>query len=228
MSSLSPDPTAQFELTDRPLFVVDVDEVVLRFLAPLGRFLSLRGYELLPRSFALTGNIVRVGADQAVPASDVKGLLTAFFAEGMHFQEPVTGAVAALRRLEGTGDVLLLSNVPGFAAEERRRRLSEHGVHAPLVANEGAKGPTLARLAERRAAGGIRHPIVFVDDGPTNIASVRDHVREARLVHFVDDVRWFNLSPDVPGTWIKTRDWGAVVEAVDTLLTSSPVSPFRV
>lgn len=228
MTPSLPDPTAAFEPTDRPLFVIDVDEVVLRFLAPLGHFLSQRGYELLPRSFALTGNIVRSGADQAIPAGDVKGLLTAFFAEGMHLQAPVEGAVAALEQLERTGDVLLLSNVPGFAADERRRRLSEHGVRAPLVANEGAKGPTLARLAERRLALGIRHPIVFVDDGPTNIASVRDHVREARLVHFVDDIRWFTLAPDVTGTWIKTRDWGTVLEAVDTLLASSPVSMFRV
>lgn len=208
---------------DRPLFVVDVDEVVLRFVAPLERFIGTRGYELLPRSFALTGNIVRAGADQAIPGAEVKALIAAFFAEGMHLQEPVDGALAALERLAGFGEVLLLSNVPAFAAEERRRHLADLGVRAPLVPNDGAKGPPLARLAERRAALGITHPVVFVDDGPTNLASARDHAPDTRLVHFVDDPRWFALSPDVAGTWIKTRVWETVLDGVETLLAPSRV-----
>lgn len=201
----------------RPLFVVDVDEVVLRFVAPLERFIAARGYALLPRSFALTGNIVRAGGDDAVSAAEVKTLIAAFFAEEVERQEPVDGALDALARLQAHGDVLLLTNVPASAADGRRRCLARHGLDLEVIANDGLKGPALARLLIERPPLGPR-PVVFVDDGPSHLASVRDAVADVRLVHFVDDERWFRMAPDVPGTWLKTRDWAEVMARLAPLL----------
>lgn len=223
MSGLSPTTAAALDgltLGGRPLMVVDVDEVVLRFVAHLERFIAARGFALEARSFALTGNVVRAGATQAIAGDEVKDLIDAFFRDEVERQVPVDGALAGLDRLAELGDVVLLTNVPDFAAEGRMRHLAGLGVRAPIIANHGAKGPALARLAARRRpiTGGARAPgagLYFLDDGPNHIASARDHVMGARLVHFIDDPRYFRMAPDVPGTWLKTRDWGEVVARIE-------------
>ncbi len=200
-------------LSGRPLMVVDVDEVVLRFVSHLERFMRPRGLALAPRSFALSGNITRAGSSQAVAGDEVKALIDAFFDEEVERQEPVTGALEGLARLAALGDVVLLTNVPARAAEARARHLARLGVGAPVVANDGAKGPALAHLAglQARAAG---RGLYFLDDGPNHIASARDHVAGIRLVHFIDDERYFRMAPEVPGTWLKSRDWGEVVARI--------------
>jgi len=223
MSGLAPTTAAALDgltLDGRALFVVDVDEVVLQFVAHLERFLAAHGFALLARSFALTGNVVRAGSTSAVSGEEVKGLIDAFFRNEVERQVPVEGALAGLKRLAALGDVVLLTNVPDFAAEARVRHLARLGVGAPVVANHGAKGPALARLAARRRIGGEdERPagagLYFLDDGPNHIASARDHVGGARLVHFIDDPRYFRMAPDVGGTWLKTRDWGEVVARIE-------------
>ncbi|MDK9694851.1 MAG: hypothetical protein OEL76_00495 [Siculibacillus sp.] len=162
------------------------------------------------RSFGITGNVSRLGSCRAVPAPEVAALIAGFFAAHVHDQEPVPGAAAVLAHLAAHLDVVLLTNVPAEHAERRAARLAQLGMDYPVVANEGPKGPAVARMAGRAAG-----PLFFVDDGPTNLASVRDAGVEARLVHFVDDPRYFRLAPDVPGTWLKTRDWAEVARRIE-------------
>ncbi len=204
-----------FEPSGRALVVVDVDEVVLRFVAPFERFLEARGLRLAPISYAITGNVMRAGSRQPIPAADVHALIDAFFAAEAGRQEPVEGAVEALSRLEASADVVILTNIPHVHAPLRSARLAELGVGAPLISNEGPKGPALARLAARAVERcGRAVPMWFVDDGPTNLVSARDHLADVRLVHFVDDARFFHMVPDVAGTRLKTRDWGEVVARI--------------
>ncbi len=213
MSELSPatrDALDRLEVGARPLLVVDVDEVVLRFVSHLEAFIGRQGYRLDARSFRLTGNVPRLGSCRAVPAPEVAALIAGFFAAHVHDQEPVDGAADALARLGARLDVVLLTNVPAEHASRRAARLADLGMTYPVIANDGPKGPAVARLA-----GALAHPLFFVDDAPTNLASVRDHATEARLVHFVDDPRYFRLAPDVPGTWLKTRDWADVVRRIE-------------
>jgi hypothetical protein len=230
MSGLSPTTAAALDalaLDGRPLMIVDVDEVVLQFVPHLERFIAARGFALVARSFALTGNVVRAGSTSAIPGDEVKGLIDAFFREEVERQVPVDGALCGLARLADLGCVVLLTNVPDFAAEARGRHLADLGVGAQVVANHGAKGPALARLAARRreitgatdALPGAG--LYFLDDGPNHIASARDHVGGARLVHFIDDPRYFRMAPDVGGTWLKTRDWGEVVARIEDDLAAT-------
>jgi len=48
---------SHIRLQERPLIVCDVDDVVLHFFAPFLTFIDGEGYEFLPRSFRLTGNM---------------------------------------------------------------------------------------------------------------------------------------------------------------------------
>ena len=202
----------------RPLLVVDVDEVVLAFVGPLAAFLERHGHRLVPRSFALTGNVTRIGGTDAVEAAEVKRLIDAFFEAEVETQPPVAGAVAALGRLGRICDTLFLTNVPSGQAERRAARLAALGFAGPLIANDGPKGPALARLAAAaRAHGGAELPVVFVDDGPTQLASARTAVADVRLVQFVADPVWFAMAPEVRGVWLRTRAWAEVEGAVARL-----------
>jgi hypothetical protein len=203
----------------RPLLVVDVDEVVLAFVGPLARFMEHRGFRLTPRSFAITGNVTRTGGEDAVGGDEVKALIAAFFAAEVEAQPAVEGAAAALARLGAVCDLVFLTNVPAAQAERRAAHLGQLGFGAPMIANDGPKGPALAGLAAAaRAAGGERLPIVFVDDGPNHLVSVRTAVADARLVHFVADPAWFAMAPVVAGTWLRTREWARVEAAVGGLI----------
>lgn len=199
----------------RPLLVVDVDEVVLAFVAPFSAFLEARGFRLHPRSYALGGNVTRAGGDRAVDGDLVQRLIADFFDAAVDDQPPVEGAIAALESLRDVVDSVLLTNVPAAQAERRAARLGALGLTTPMIANAGPKGPALARLAARaRDVGGADLPVVFVDDGPTQLASARDAVEDLRLVQFVADPVWFALAPRVPGVWLRTRSWAEVEAAV--------------
>lgn len=220
MSDLAPatrDALDRLDLGRRPLAIVDVDEVVLRFVPHLEAFIGAQGYRLEVRSFGITGNVSRLGSCRAVPAPEVAALIAGFFAAHVGDQEPVPGAAAALARLAARLDVVLLSNVPAEHGARRAARLADLGLTHPLVVNDGPKGPAVAHLARR-----VTHPLFFVDDGPQNLTSVRDAATEARLVHFVDDPRYFRLAPDVAGTWLKTRDWTEVAARIEAALDAAP------
>jgi hypothetical protein len=198
----------------RPLVVVDVDEVVLCFVGPLERCLCASGHRFTPASYAITGNVFRAGSNQPITADEVRRLIDAFYDSDGASQPAVEGAVDGLRRLAETCDVRLLSNLPGRHAEARRARLAALGLDLPLAVNEGPKGPAVAALAgpDPEARG-----VIFVDDGPVHLASVRDRVPGVRLVQFVDDVRFFAMAPEVPGVWLKTRSWAEVVARIEAL-----------
>ena len=48
----------ELEITQGPLILCDVDEVALHFVAPFEAHLRRNGFELIARSYGLTGNIV--------------------------------------------------------------------------------------------------------------------------------------------------------------------------
>ncbi len=77
------------QLRDRPLIVCDVDDVVLHFAAPFQNFLRDEGYELIPRSFRLTGNIVAIADQVAIEPAEVKSMLEAFLFAQEFCQVPV-------------------------------------------------------------------------------------------------------------------------------------------
>lgn len=58
----------------------------------------------------------------------------------------------------------------------------------PIIANQGTKGPAAGHLANQ-----VQAQIVFMDDLPPNLQSVRDAVPHATLIHFIADPRLARL-----------------------------------
>ena len=197
----------------RPLIICDVDEVVLQFVAPFEGFLGRQGLRLLKRSFALSGNIFDQASGEAVSGERTGALVHAFFESETGAQPRVHGAAEALADLSGHADILFLTNFPEAFREQRRKNLVDHGMPYPLHTNSGPKGKAAAQLAVAYSG-----EIFFLDDIGANLVSVRDHIPNATLIHFISDRLFFNLAPPVDEIDFKTKNWRDATNFIKTLL----------
>lgn len=204
---------AELEFSGRPLIVCDVDEVALHFIKHLDRHMRSNGYELLARSYGLNGNIVGIEDQQPADIDAVRYLLTSFFEDEVRNQTPVDGVTEVLNRLNSKADVVFLTNVPATHRQARTETLHGHGLAFPVITNSGEKGPVVAKIAERAG-----NPIIFLDDSPIHMVSVRDHHPDTHLIHFVADKRFFDLTDPIDGVHMRTNDWHSVGAHLNDLL----------
>jgi len=196
---------------ERPLVLIDVDEVLGLFMQGFGDYLAAEhGLEMRIDRFALFQNIYRPGAAEHLDIAEGRKLYDAFFGGHCHEIEPAPGAVAALDRLAATAEILILSNAPAQAERLRNDWLAMHAMAYPLVLNSGAKGPIAAGLIAQTP-----HPTAFVDDLLPNLDSVADHCPATATFQHVADLR---LRPYAPRSERHPRidDWaelGAAIEA---------------
>ena len=176
---------ATLRFSGRPLVICDVDEVIVHFTRDFETYIGLHGLWLDTSSFALNGNIRKRDNGAAADIGIVNQLIDDFFAERTRHMEPIEGAIEALIHIGETADVVLLTNLPHSAGEDRRRNLAAHGLPFPVVTNSGPKGPAIRQLAIRAAA-----TTVFIDDSPSFITSAFEHAPDVHLVHFLHDERF--------------------------------------
>ncbi|MEI9417221.1 MULTISPECIES: hypothetical protein [unclassified Mesorhizobium] len=187
---------------DRPLLVLDVDDVVLEFIRPFPHFLKARGYGLTLASFRLTGNIAETASGRLIEQPEVAALLGDFFDAQADWQSITDGAAKALTGLGDRAEIILLTAMPHRHRAVRRAHLDALGLSYPLLTTEMAKGPAVARLR-----GKTGRPVVFVDDQPANLASVRESVADANLFHLMADNSLRSFLPSVPDDVIVVQDW---------------------
>lgn len=195
------------------LIVCDVDEVVLEFVSAFRAFLQNEGFTLNPKSYALTGNIRREGQDEPVEQNEVSRLLDAFYAANAHNLSPVPGAVDALKALSGTFEIAFLSNIPDTYINLRNQNLRSIGLDFALKANHGPKGPAVRAL---KAASAARR-VVFLDDSPHHIRSVRAEVPDAFTIHMIADHHFRALIGEVAEADLMAASWAEARPAIETL-----------
>ena len=194
---------------DRPLVMVDVDEVLGLFMQGFGAFVADRGYEFRVDRFALFQNIWRPGAAEHLPLAEGKLLFDDFFATGCGEIEPVPGAANALARLSSVAELLILTNAPEPARHLRADWLARHGLPTALVLNTGPKGPVAAALAAQTS-----WPTAFVDDLIPNLDSVAAHSPATATFQHVADPILRGLAPrsdDHP----RIDDWAELADAIE-------------
>lgn len=205
----APDLAALGLAPDRPLVVVDVDEVLGLFMKGFGDFIAGQGLELRIKRYDLFQSIFRPGGVE--PLSDAEGrrLLDAFFRTHCGEMEPTPGAVAALDRLSRRAGIVILSNAPPQAEALRAGWLKAHGMPHPLILNSGPKGPMTAGLVRQSRARSA-----FIDDILANLDSVAEHAPQTATFQHVADER---LRPFAPRSDRHRRidDWADLGAAVE-------------
>lgn len=131
---------------DRPLLVLDVDDVVLEFVRPFPHFLKTRGFQLTLASFRLTGNIAETASGRLIEQAEVTALLGDFFDAQVDWQGITDGAAEALATLGRRAEIVLLTAMPHRHRAVRRAHLDALGLNYPLLTTEMAKGPAIAKL----------------------------------------------------------------------------------
>ena len=81
---------------DRPLLVLDVDDVVLEFIRPFPKFLDQRGFDVSMRSLRLTGNISERVSGRIIEQHEVTALLDDFFDGQADWQSVTDGAAVTV------------------------------------------------------------------------------------------------------------------------------------
>lgn len=197
----------------RPLLMVDVDEVLAKFMAGFERYLGRHGYEMRITRFALFQNIFPVGAAEPVEMEPGLQLFNGFFADGEGDLEPADGAADALADLSTQADIVILTNAPGHGRDARARWLATHGFDYPLVVNSGLKGPAAARMSGQTTGASI-----FIDDLLPNLESVAESAPAVRRFQMVADPRLRPLAPCAPDRHPRHDEWPALKAAIDEIL----------
>ncbi|ESW91583.1 hypothetical protein X773_00830 [Mesorhizobium sp. LSJC285A00] len=193
---------AELAADDRPLLILDVDDVVLEFIRPFPHFLKSRGFGLTLASFRLTGNIAETASGRLIEQPEVTALLGDFFDTQADWQSVTDGAEQALASLGDRAEIVLLTAMPHRHRAARRAHLDALGLPYPLLTTEMAKGPAVAKLRGSRG-----RPVAFVDDQPANLISARNSVADAHLFHLMADNSLRAFLPPVPDDIISVEDW---------------------
>jgi hypothetical protein len=187
---------------DRPLLVLDVDEVVLDFVVPFARFLDASGMDLKTDTFRLHGNVIVRDTGLAAEDKLVSDLMTAFFDDQDAWQTAVEGVHDTLASFGDQVEIVLLSAMPHRHRHRRRLLLDRLGLPYSLVSTEAAKGPALLAI---RGPGG--RPVAFVDDIPRNLLSAAEAVPDARLFHLMSHAGLRALLRPLPAPIIAVESW---------------------
>jgi len=198
---------------DRPLVIVDVDEVLGLFMQGFGAFLEARGYEFRVERFALFQNIYRPGAAEHLDLLEGRKLFDEFFRTGCGEIEPAPGAVEALARLKPRAEILILSNAPAEAERLRGQWLRQHGLPRSLILSSGPKGPITASLVAQTSG-----RTAFVDDLLPNLDSVAEHAPATATFQHVADLRLRPLAPR-SDRHPRIDDWAELGAAIEEAIS---------
>ncbi len=187
---------------DRPLLVVDVDDVLMEFVRPFTRYLDSHGLELGLSSFRLHGNIADKTTKATIEDGRISSLIDDFFRTQDQWQEAVADAADSIASLAGAAEIVMLTAMPHRHRAVRRLHLDRMGFPYPLLTTEMPKGPAIRRLR-----GDAGRPVAFVDDIPHNLVSVRAAVADAHLFHLMAMPSLRSLLPPLPDDMIVVEDW---------------------
>ena len=186
----------------KPLIISDADEVLVHFAKPLELFLDEFDMSIAFTSYKLFGNVRYKSSNEKVPKEQVFELLQRFFIEKVHTCPAVEGVCAALERLSENYQIIILSNTPYDAREQRIKALNNIGINFPLIANDGHKGPAVKALYAAASA-----QTVFLDDIPHHHTSVATSAPEVQRIHFVADQRLAKLLEPATDSHTRIDNW---------------------
>jgi len=188
---------------EKPLLIVDADEVLFHFMATFLEFIQGKGHAFVFRSYALTGNVLAHADGPPLAQEAVTGLLQDFFHARTHDMPADPEAAPAIARLTAAGvQGVVLSNVPSHAAENRRLALATAGIDLALAPWSGPKGSAVAALAAKTSG-----QVAFVDDIAHHHESVSKTAPDVYRLHYVTHPELRRILGSVTAAHDQADDW---------------------
>ena len=194
---------------EKPLIVVDVDEVLAMFMEGFERFIGRHGLEMRIDKFALFQNIYRPGETEHLDVAAGRQLFETFFETDVGDIDVAPGAVEVMAAWARSATIVILTNAPDHSRPKRAQWLIDRGMPYPLIVNTGLKGPPVAALASRTSG-----PAAFLDDLLPNLESVAESAPAVRRFQMVADARLRPLAFCAPERHTRIDHWPTMGEAV--------------
>ena len=189
----------------KPLVICDVDEVVVHFISEFEDFISTENLSLKHGNPAEPYVLFDNATQKPIALPRVSNLIDVFFKQRTRNMKSINGAIEGLQSLNAFASIVMLTNLPHFAGDDRRANLAELGLHYPVITNSGPKGPAILDIASRTKA-----PVVFIDDSQNFIQSAYDFAPKVHLIHFLHDERFSKFVPELPCVSLRTNNWNDV------------------
>jgi hypothetical protein len=210
--------------TDKPLVICDVDEVVVHFTRDFEIYLEEQGLWLDASDLQrLNGSIKRANTDEVIDERNSYKLVGDFFAKRTRTMQAIDGAVEGLLEISRSADVIMLTNLPHEAGDDRRHNLAGLGLPFPVVTNSGPKGYAIRHLVQD-----LRAPAIFIDDSPSFISSAYEHAPHVHLVHFLHDPRFEKHAAPMDFLSLRTNNWNAMLPHILSILADHPIEKNRI
>lgn len=194
--------------TEKPLFICDVDEVLLHFIAPLEIFLEEHGTYLRKSSFKLAGNIIDRKDNVPLNSKRVGNLIGAFHHAHVDLQPVVAGALDALDDLAKTFQIVFLTNISATLIARRTNHLASLGLIYPVIQNHGSKAAYVKELSSHVTA-----PTIFIDDLPSHHKAVKTETPDVHCIHFMADDAFRQIAEIDHAVMTETESWEEIVES---------------
>lgn len=186
----------------KPLVICDVDEVVVHFIRDFEDFISAEKLGLKHGNPSEPYVLFETSTNNSISLTRVNDLIDNFFIQRTRTMKSIVGAVEGLQSLASNATVVMLTNLPHSAGDDRRDNLASLGLDYPVITNSGPKGPAILNIARRTKA-----PVIFIDDSQHFIQSAFDHAPHVHLVHFLHDERFSKFVPELDYVSLRSDNW---------------------
>ena len=102
-----------------PLVIVDADEVIVHFAKPFVLFLKKRGFLLELNGYTLSDSIKNIETNKIIKSTKSQKLVIDFIKKETKKQPLTKGALQSLNIISNYAQVIILTNVPQYAYEDR-------------------------------------------------------------------------------------------------------------
>ena len=164
---------------EKPLFISDADEVILYFAKHFKSFLESKGWALNLSGYRLDKAITHRTDGYHPDKSVAQSLVEKFIRQETINQKLTKNSKETLERISKIASVIILTNVPEYAYEDRLINFKDLNISFPIIINQGPKGPALNLLSQ-----GFKKPIIFIDDNLSQIESAKKYVPNIYRFHF--------------------------------------------
>ena len=133
---------------DKPILIVDADEVLVLFASHFSIYLKNRGWGLNLKGYRLDDAITNLKDGHVADKITYQKLISGFIRDETIRQPEAFGASKTLKAFKNRANIIILTNVPNTSYTDRVKNLTNLGMNYPVISNTGPKGPALAKIKE--------------------------------------------------------------------------------